>query len=235
MSGTLEGVQKAVRHRFTRVELLEQALTHASAAGPGRPANERLEFLGDAVVDLLVAEHLFRVMPEAGEGRLTQVKSSVVRGRTMARVARSLGLGEALRVDTGLRERRGYPPSMLAGVYEALVGAIFLDGGIRAARRFVMQSLGPEVQKVLGGGIPWSYKSILQERAQAEGKGIPEYRTVGSEGPSHHRIFRAEVRVRGETWGTGRGRTKKEAQEKAARGALNRRFPGWDEPKGGQA
>jgi len=133
MGGWLEEVQSRIGYRFSRPELLSEALTHASASGE-TPSNERLEFLGDAVLDLVISAHLVATMPEASEGELTVARSAVVSRRALARVGKRLGLGNYLVVDAGLRQRGQYPPSMFADAYEAVVGAVFLDGSLGHAR-----------------------------------------------------------------------------------------------------
>jgi len=226
MEDDLGQLQSLLAYRFKDASLLECALRHASAPAAG-PSNERLEFLGDAVVGLAVSADLFRTMPHAAEGEMTVIKSAVVSRRTLARAGRTLGLGEHMNTDRGLRSSR-YPVSVLAGAYEAVAGAIFVDGGLRAARRFVLRTLRPEIERAGAARHAAGYKSILQERTQAEGKGLPAYEVVRRHGPDHRREFEVLVRVEGRECGTGRGTTKKEAEQEAAREALDRRYPEWD-------
>ncbi|MHC4480547.1 MAG: ribonuclease III, partial [Planctomycetota bacterium] len=205
------------------------ALTHASATGGDALSNERLEFLGDAVVALAVCNHLFRQRPDLSEGEMTVIKSAVVSRRTMARVGRSLGLSEFLRVDYGLRQRASYPSSMVAGAYEAVVGAILVDGGMEAAVEFILRTLGPEIERTEARQHKPSYKSILQEKAQAEGKGAPRYSLVRYEGPDHRPRYLTVVHICGEKCGAGWGSSKKTAEQEAAKDALDKCYPGWDE------
>jgi len=218
-------LQELLGHTFADADLLEEALTHASAGGRERFTNERLEFLGDAVLDLVISDHLFEALPDAHEGDMTHARSLVVSRRALARVGRALGLEKHLRVDEGIQQREPYPVSILAGVYEALVAALYLDGGMAPARDFILRTLGPDLER-LGAGIPQpNSKSRLQEEAQADGHGIPVYRVVRTEGPDHERRFLVAVSIGGRDLGEGWGRTKKEAEQNAARQALDSDWP----------
>jgi ribonuclease III len=217
---TLAQLQELLNYTFSDPTLLEEAITHASARGRESFTNERLEFLGDAVLDLVISDHLFEALPEATEGEMTHARSLLVSRRALARVGRALALEKHLRVDEGIQQRGPYPVSILAGVYEALVAALYLDGGIVPARAFVLATLGSELERI-GAGIPQANsKSRLQEEAQAAGRGIPGYRVVRTEGPDHERRFLVAVSIGGRDLGEGWGRTKKEAEQNAARQAL---------------
>ena len=220
MDETLVQLQELLNYTFADAALLEEAVTHASAGGRERFTNERLEFLGDAILDLVISDHLFGVLPDATEGEMTHARSLLVSRRALARVGRALGLERYLRVDEGIQQREPYPISILAGVYEALVAALYLDGGMGPARDFVLSTLGAEMERI-GAAIPQSNsKSRLQEEAQAAGRGIPGYRVVHMEGPDHERRFLVVVNVGGRDLGEGWGRTKKEAEQNAALQAL---------------
>jgi ribonuclease-3 len=215
-----EQLHELLGHSFADPDLLAEALTHASAGGRDHFTNERLEFLGDAVLDLVISDHLFEALPQAHEGDMTHVRSLVVSRRALARVGRSLGLEKHLRVDEGIQQRDPYPTSILAGVYEALVAALYLDGGMAPARDFILRTLGPDLERI-GAGMPQpNSKSRLQEEAQAGGKGIPVYRIVRTEGPDHERRFLVSVSIEGQEMGEGWGRTKKEAEQNAAKEAI---------------
>lgn len=222
-------LQDRLGYRFSDPSLLVRAVTHASAQCEGMPSNERLEFLGDAVLDLVVSERLFDAMPELSEGEMTVMKSAVVSRRTLARVGRSLGLPEFLFVDDGLKQRRTYPASMAANVYEAIVGAIFVDGGLESAREFLLRTLAEEMERAEAKGHRPNHKSILQERTQAEGKGSPRYSVLRSEGPDHRRRYLIVVRIRSQECGRGWGSTKRDAEQSAAKDALDKCYPGWAE------
>jgi ribonuclease-3 len=227
MGEAVEKLQEVLGYRFSDPALLECAVTHASAAQGERSSNERLEFLGDAVLGLVISDHLFRRFPDWSEGQMTQTKSAVVSRRTTAKVGRALGLGGHLRVDDGLKRRGAYTIAMVSGVYEAIVGAIFCDGGPDAAGDFVIRTLGPEADRVAANRHTPDHKSVLQKETQAEGKGVPTYTITRSEGPEHKRRFQAVVRIASEETGTGWGPTKRDAEQSAACQALNTRYPNW--------
>ncbi|MFQ5860574.1 MAG: ribonuclease III [Dehalococcoidia bacterium] len=221
----LEGALGVV---FKERRLLEQALVHPSYLNenPGFSLgdNQRLEFLGDAFLGLVVAAELYQRHPGLAEGELTRLRSSIVRGESLARLARRLDLGQYLRMGRG-EERTGgrTRPSNLTAALEAVLGALFLDQGYRAGRAAVVRLLKRELRRALATGIPKDVKSQLQERAQARGKPSPRYRVVQAQGPDHARRFTVEVVVAGgEVLGTGRGRSKAEAEQAAALKALKR-------------
>jgi ribonuclease-3 len=202
-------------------ELLTLALTHRSYAyeNGGLEPNERLEFLGDAVLGLVVTEHLYRTHPGLAEGQLAKLRASVVNMHALAGVARSLGeggLGSYLLLGRGEELTGGRDKaSILADTTEALIGAIFLEHGVEVARGLVHRLFDPLLVEapLLGAGLDW--KTSLQELTAATDLGVPEYR-VDEEGPDHLKEFTATVVVRGETRGSGSGRTKKEAEQRAA-------------------
>jgi len=226
MTRELDRLQERLGVRFDDESLLYRALRHASAAGEV-PSYDRLEFLGDAVVGLVVAEHLFRSMPAASEGEMTVIKSVVVSRRALGRVARKLNLHEYLEVGEGL-QGRPYPLSIVSGAYEAVVGAVFVDSGMAIARNLVLRTLENERERVCEERNAEGAKSVLQQMTQAEGKGIPRYKIVGAEGPDHALQFQAVVLVADEQCGEGWGRTKKDAESNAARQALERCYPDAD-------
>lgn len=225
----LHELENRLGYRFRDPGLLVLALTHRSFVhdegdGSERGDYERLEFLGDAVLGFVVAERLWRQDPGASEGVLTRRKQVVVRSSTLSRVSRELGLGDALRLGrgeelTGGREKR----SLLADVFEAVLGAVFVDGGIRAARAFVRRHLGPGLDEAGGADqVSEDYKTRLQERIQSRLHVTPEYRIVSRSGPDHARSFRVEVFLGNQTLGWGEGTSRKRAEQRAARMALER-------------
>lgn len=197
-------------------ELLQRALTHASYANEtGEESNERLEFLGDAVLSLAVTDILFHRFPEREEGELTKIRAVVVSRPVLAEVARKIGLGKHILLgrgaeEAGARER----PSVLAAALEALLGAVFLAHGYPAVRDLVEKLFLEEIERY-AQEVP-DYKSLLQEWVQAQFGGLPEYRVVAEEGPEHKKIFTVEVQA-GEAKALGRGRSKKEAEQAAAK------------------
>jgi ribonuclease-3 len=213
--------ERIVRHEFSDRRLLRSALTHPSAVEARDPSlfYERLEFLGDSVVGLFIAEEAYRRYPDLAEGGLTRIKVSVVAGSVLSEVARNLGLTEALIV--GASEAgtgsRGLS-SALENTYEALTAALYLDGGIETARGWVLRTLGPLISAD-AAQTPENPKSVLQELLQSHGES-PSYVIEQESGPPHNREFVAVVEVDGQVRGRGRGRTKKEAEAAAAHDAL---------------
>lgn len=206
--------------------LLEQALTHASVlneSGADAESNERLEFLGDAVLGMVIGHELFRLFPGAGEGDLTRMRAEIVRGSSLARAATRLDVGEHLILGRGeeaaggrLRERN------LAGAIEAVIGAVYRDQGYRAARSFILRMLAPELEQVRREGASLDPKSSLQHLVQARWHEPPDYVTVDEEAVGTGRRFTVEVRVGGAVLGRGSGPSKREAQQEAAREAVAR-------------
>jgi ribonuclease-3 len=205
--------------------LLQQALVHRSYLNEvkerGVRDNERLEFLGDAVLNLAVAEHLYSLFPDSSEGELSQMRAHVVRWDTLAAVAERIGLGRYLVLGKGEDLSGGRKrPSNLAGALEAVIGAVYLDGGLEAARRLVMRLLGPELERLAAGQPVVDSKSELQRVVQARWHQIPRYRVVEAEGPDHAKTFTVEVVLGEQVLGRGQGRSKKQAELEAARQAL---------------
>lgn len=197
-------------------DLLCQALTHRSWEGEGS-SNERLEFLGDAVLELLVSEHFFRGLPNATEGDLTRRRARTVSEPTLTAAAQNMDLGRALLMAHGEEATGGRTrPSMLSDAYEAVTAAVYLSGGLKAARAFIHRTLGPLMATI----EERDFKSAFQEWAQEERKTTPAYRIVKEVGPDHNKEFRAQVLLDGEELGEGGGRTKKEAEQAAAKAAM---------------
>jgi len=207
-----------------RVHLLRQALTHRSAQHEmGLPGNERLEFLGDAVLGLVVAGHLYREHPDLSEGDLTKVKAAAVSEAVLAKVARGLSLGRYLILSKGEEQSGGRQrPSILADTLEALFGAIYLDRGLTAARRVVLGLLMEHLRAIERNEHERDYKTLLQEQVQERHRTPPTYRLVHHSGPDHDRTFVVEVEVGSRTLGRGVGKSKKQAEQAAAREALAR-------------
>lgn len=212
-------------HIFRRRQVLLDALTHTSYAAehpaPGVVSNERLEFLGDAVLGLIASDLLYARFPAAPEGELSNLRAALVRASALADLARRVDLGPHLRLGrgeeaTGGRERE----LLLARAMEAVIGALYLDGGMRAARRFLEPLLSHEVEGVLAQRNVKDAKSLLQERAQAQLGITPTYRVVAEEGPSHARTFVVEALVGEHVIGRGEGRSKRHAEQAAAQNAL---------------
>ncbi|MEU8036141.1 ribonuclease III [Streptosporangium sp. NPDC049078] len=206
------------------VAILERALTHRSYAyeNGGLPTNERLEFLGDSVLGLVVTDTLYRNHPDLPEGQLAKLRAAVVNMRALADVARTLGLGRFLRLGRGEEGTGGRDKSsILADTLEALIGAVYVNRGLDEAFRVVHLLFDPLITRSasLGAGLDW--KTSLQELTASESLGVPEYH-VEESGPDHAKSFTAVVRVGGEGYGSGAGRSKKEAEQQAAEAAWNR-------------
>ena len=199
-------------------EALELAVTHRSFAyeNGGLPTNERMEFLGDAVLGLIVTESLYLRYPDVSEGHLAKMRAAIVNARALADVARDLGLGSLLRLGRGEEITGGRDKSsILADTLEAVIGAVYLEHGLPAATAVVHRLFDPLVEHAatLGAGLDW--KTSLQELTSSLDLGVPEY-AVEEWGPDHAKVFRAEVLVSAEVWGSGEGRSKKEAEQQAA-------------------
>ncbi|HOX05839.1 MAG TPA: ribonuclease III [Planctomycetota bacterium] len=216
----LSALEDKLGHRFQDQSLLELALTHSSATVEPLSDNERMEFLGDAVLALAVNERLFRTMPADGEGELTRIKSAAVSTTTLARVARALGLGDFMRLGKGLGDRGGLPDSVLANVTEAIFAAIYLDGGLEPAKALIIRLLEPEIAVLTTSGGSENAKSQLQELAQRRFGCAPRYRLLHESGPQHNRCFEIAVEIRGRTFPDFSAHTKKEAEQGAARLAI---------------
>lgn len=218
----LDGCQKALGYVFRHPELLRAALTHASGADTRLASNERLEFLGDAVLGLVTCEQLFHRFPDYEEGDLTKIKSVVVSRRTCARISRTLNLGDFLFLGKGMHVHAVVPASLLADVFESLVAAIYIDGGLDAARRFILEHVGPEIEQVAEGAHGGNFKSLLQQVAQREFSATPQYQLLDEKGPDHSKCFKIAAVIGRHAYPAAWGRNKKEAEQKAAMNALAR-------------
>jgi ribonuclease-3 len=222
----LEACQLALGYRFQQPELLRSALTHTSGANSRLASNERMEFLGDAILGMIACEQLYHRFPDFQEGDLTRIKSAVVSRRACSRFSEELGLGRFLFLGRGMNalELANVPTGMLADLYESLVAAIYLDGGIEVAREFILRQLGPEIEAVAGGNQGNNYKSQLQQVAQREYNLTPQYVVLDEKGPDHSKCFKVAAVIGGHTHPGAWGRTKKEAEQRAAMNALAQIF-----------
>lgn len=218
-------LQKTLKVTFKKPALLEQALVHSSCVNENPDLtsghNERLEFLGDAVLDVIVADRLYRNFPALTEGEMTKLRAALVRRETLARVARSINLGDYLYMGRGEETSggRNKVPN-LAGALEAVIAAAYLDRGMKATADMVMRLLGGEWERVCSQDIGIDYKSKLQELTQARYQQMPSYRLVAESGPDHDKRFTVEVFINNEVRGKGVGKSKKLAETEAAREAL---------------
>ncbi len=222
---SLEDLHASLGITFSDTALLRQALIHRSylneAAAEDVESNERMEFLGDAVLGQIVSDKLYRDYPALSEGHLSQIRALLVRWDALARAAERLRLGEFLILGKGEELSGGRRrPSNLAGALEALIGAAFLDGGMARAKKLVLSLLKPDFEEIAAGGITADSKSELQHVAQTRWRQIPHYALISSEGPDHAKLFTVEVAVGEQVMGRGQGRSKKQAELNAARQAL---------------
>jgi ribonuclease III len=231
---SVEAIEKIIEYQFKDTDILIQALTHSSyfneaaelaSSDELRSDNERLEFLGDAVLGLVVAKELMSYCPSANEGRLSRWRSSLVSRKTLAELALDLGLREFLLLGRGERQTGGAEKrSILAAVFEAIVGAIYLDGGMEPVHRFLKKVFTPFLASLADGNETClrmvDKKTHLQEKTQSIYKSAPSYRLVEAWGPEHEKVFRVEILIEGKVVATGDGRSKKEAEQDAAHNAL---------------
>jgi ribonuclease III len=212
-------LERTLGYRFARPDLLQVALTHPSAVLAGEPHYERLEFLGDAVLDLAIADLLMHRLPDAKEGTLSKERASIVNGRTLALKALEVGLSSKLRLGKGEEKNGGRDKtSILAASFEAVIGAIYTDGGLQEAQRvvealFVTEFGGPSAER--------DYKTELQEISYRRFRTQPIYELLAARGPDHAKRFTTRIRIGGREFGIGEGASKKQSEQAAARAALN--------------
>ncbi|GBD37142.1 Ribonuclease 3 [bacterium HR36] len=218
----LQECQEAIGYRFENLELLRAALTHVSMAASRLGSNERLEFLGDAVLGLIVCERLYEKFPEYLEGELTKLKSFIVSRRVCAQVAQTLQLERFLRVGAGVGRSGSVPANLLGDVFEAIIGAIYLDGGLEAAKEWVLRHMGPIIDHIGSTAPLENAKSLLQHLAQKQHGVTPKYEVVDEKGPEHSKCFLVAAVVGEQRFPPAWGRSKKEAEQKAAANALAR-------------
>lgn len=218
-------LQKKLSYNFKNIDLLIEALTHKSYANENPELdlkdNERLEFLGDAVLDLSISAYLIESFLHFQEGELSKLKSMIVSEPSLSRIASELDLGGYLFLGRGEEQTGGRKKeSLLANALEAIIAAIYLDGGLQAADGFVRMVFAADIQQIAREGVSLDYKTDLQEYCQAHGLTLPVYRISKETGPDHKKTFEVELLISGEVLGTGGGRNKKDAEQKAAKEAL---------------
>jgi ribonuclease-3 len=223
----MQDASNALGYTFVDGRLLDEALTHKSYINELRERtgahNERLEFLGDAVLSLIISEHLTVAFPRSAEGALSKLKAGLVSEPSLAGAARRLELGRRLRLGRGEELTGGRDkPSLLANALEAVIAAIYLDGGLKAAQAFTLKALADELRAVEEKPASQDFKTQCQEWCQKVFESLPQYVTVGESGPDHQKQFEVHVLIRGEVFGVGTGSSKKEAEQMAAREALSR-------------
>lgn len=216
----LDECQQSFGHRFRDVAILRAALVHASGADSRLASNERLEFLGDAILGAVICSLLYDRYPEYLEGDLTRVKSAVVSRRTCARISRKLGLDRFLVLGKGMGPADSAPESVLADMFESLVAAVFLDAGFDAAREVVVRHMEKEVEATVSGHVGANYKSMLQQLSQKQFGRTPTYVLVEEKGPDHLKSFLVAARIGARQYEPAWGANKKDAEQMAAKNAL---------------
>ena len=218
--GRFRRCEATLGHTFGDQQLLTQSLTHASIARTRLESNERLEFLGDAIMGTVVCEYLFATYPEYAEGELTRIKSSVVSRNTCARLSQELGIGECLLLGKGLAVHERIPESILAAAFESVVAALYLDGGWDVTRKFLLKTLGSEIENIAQSTHGQNYKSQLQQLSQKDFSETPVYRLLDEKGPDHSKCFQVAAAIGEKLYPSAWGPNKKEAEQHAARNAL---------------
>lgn len=213
-------VERKIGYRFRDRRLVSQSLVHASVAATRLESNERLEFLGDAILGMLICDHLFRTFPGALEGDLTKIKSNVVSRRSCAEIAIELGLDAELVLGKGMGDRHAMPQSLAAAAFEAVIGAMYLDGGLAPVQEFVLRHVVARVDRAARLGHQHNFKSVLQQALQQAGLGNPAYVVVDQRGPDHAKCFEIAVEVTGRRFPSCWGTSKKQAEQQAALTAL---------------
>ncbi len=218
---TLEECQDVLCYQFEDATYLREALTHASGADHRLASNERLEFLGDSILGAIVCELLFRKFPDYLEGELTRVKSVVVSRRTCAKISRALALDDFLVLGKGMGSQEETPSSVLADVFESLIGAIYLDGGMGAAKQFIVRHIEAEIDETVEGHGGINYKSNLQQVSQRQFGETPTYLLLDEKGPDHSKCFKISAQIGRQRFAPAWGRNKKDAEQRAAMNALS--------------
>jgi ribonuclease III len=216
----IDKAEEVLGYRFQSHDLLTESLTHASIADNRLKSNERMEFLGDAVLDLIICEQLYKRFPQLLEGDLTKIKSAVVSRKICAEVALETGLADLLIIGKGISSRAAMPHSLAAAVYESIVAAIYLDGGFEIVKEYVLRTMSPKVEAVWSNLQSHNYKAVLQQHAQKQLGGTPIYELLDEKGPDHSKCFEVCVVVNGRRFNGAWGPNKKTAEQKAALLAL---------------
>jgi ribonuclease-3 len=214
------GIEDRIGYCFKDPELLKRALTHASVAENRVDSNERMEFLGDSVLGLIVSERIYHRYPELLEGEMTKIKSTAVSRQTCAQIARRLGLHEFLVLGKGMQANEGIPQSLAAAVLESIIAAVYLDGGYAEVERFIGQHVDPLIERAFESGHQENFKSVLQQHAQQTEQDPPVYRVLDEKGPDHAKCFKVAAELAGRRFNPCWGQSKKQAEQLAALAAL---------------
>ncbi len=221
METDLDGCQEIIGYRFNNVQLLSDALKHASGVSHRLASNERMEFLGDAILGFVICEQLYQQYPDYLEGELTKVKSVVVSRDTCAKVSERLGLHEYLILGKGMASDPEIPKSVIAAALESLIAAIYLDGGMQPAQEFIQRHVCEEIEQTVSGAFGGNYKSQLQQFAQREHGVTPVYHLLDEKGPDHSKCFKISAQVSQQRFPPAWGKSKKESEQRAAHNAIS--------------
>jgi ribonuclease-3 len=213
-------IERIIGHTFADERLLWRSLRHASVTDSRLESNERMEFLGDAILGMIVCERIYHMYPDSLEGEMTKIKSLAVSRRTCARMARSMGLERHIEVGKGMRTHERLPASLAAAVLEAIIAAVYLDAGMDAARRFLEPLVDPLIEDAVRSGHQHNFKSVLQQHAQQALGCAPQYRILSEKGPDHAKAFKIAVELAGVVYEPSWGQSKKQAEQQAALNAL---------------
>lgn len=219
---TLQQIEAVLNYRFSDESFLDEALTHSSLADDRLNSNERFEFLGDSVLSLVTCKTLFERFPEYLEGDLTKIKSRLVSRKTCAEIANQLGLPDFMRVGKGMDQTKAMSGSIAAASLEAIIAAIYLDGGIEAAQTFILDAFGPLIDEADAKQHQENFKSLLQQYCQKEYGRTPMYHLLDEKGPDHNKCFEIAVVVNHQQYESAWGVTKKDAEQKAALNVLTK-------------
>ncbi len=226
-SENIQHLEKKIGYRFKKKALITEALTHKSFAkeksGESELFNERLEFLGDATLELIISDYLFNTYHQYTEAELSKIKAYVVKESTLANAALKLDIGPHLHLGKGEEASGGREkPSLLANAFEAIIAAIYLDGGFQKARDFSLRNLEDKVKSLIKKDLLFDFKTRFQEIVQGKFGVLPQYRIIKEKGPEHMKIFETKVYVKNKYYGSGKGKSKKEAAQKAAETGLKK-------------
>ncbi len=217
---TRQKAEDLLQHTFNNPDLLTESLTHASIANTRLVSNERMEFLGDAVLDLVVCEALYLRFPEYLEGDLTKIKSAVVSRKTCAEISIETGLIDLLITGKGISSRDAMPSSLAAAVYESIIAALYLDAGFEVAKQYILRTITPKIEVIAADTHQQNFKAVLQQHAQKTLGSTPMYELLDEKGPDHSKCFEVGVVIEGKRFVSAWGPNKKAAEQKAALLAL---------------
>ncbi len=216
-------LENIIEYTFNDPNLLRRAITHKSSVRNKRMSNERLEFLGDAVLELVITEYLTNKFKEMDEGELSRIRAACVNSETLSSVSKELGISEFIKIGKSeKREHIEHNPGILEDAFEAIVGAIYIDGGLKEAQKFIIKHISKKIDEIATGNVITDHKTYLQELTQKHFMVLPEYRIIKEEGVEHNKIFHCEVFIKGKSYGVGIGKSKKTAEKEAAKIAIER-------------